>query len=455
MTLPPAAPAPASTPAPVPVSAPALTHARVLRIAGPIMLSNLSVPLLGAVDTGVIGQLGTPEPIGAVAIGATILGILYWLFGFLRMGTTGMAAQARGAGDMAEVGALLTRGLLIAGAAGAVFIALHPLLFPLALAISPASAEVEGMARTYLFVRIWGAPFAIAVYAITGWLIAAERTRAVLAVQVGMNGLNIARDRWFGRGRGGGVAGVAAATVIAEFAGAAIGLWLCRDAFAGGAWRDWPLVLDRGRLRAMAVVNGDILVRSLLLQVAFASFVFRSAREGDVTLAANQVLFRFFEISAYALDGFAFAAEALVGAAFGARRPGAVRQAVRLTSVWGLGCVVALSVAFLLLGGPLTDLMTTAPEVRLRAREFLPWVALAPVLGLPCFMLDGIFIGATRTRDMRIAMIQSVAVYGVALVALGAAFGPHGLWAALMVFFVARGLTLGARYPALERAAGG
>ncbi|MFT4792667.1 MAG: MATE family multidrug resistance protein [Paracoccaceae bacterium] len=437
-----------------PSSAP-LTHRRVLRIAGPIMLSNVSVPLLGAVDTGVIGQLGTAEPIGAVAIGATILGFIYWLFGFLRMGTSGLAAQARGAGDMAEVRALLTRGLMIAAAAGLGFILLQPILFPLALMLSPASAEVEAMTSTYLGIRIWGAPAAIAVYALTGWLIAMERTRGVLVLQLGMNGLNIGLDLWFVLGLDFGIAGVAVATVIAEFAGAGIGLWLCRDAFAGGAWRDWPRVMDPARLRNMAAVNGDILIRSALLQVAFASFVFRSAREGDVTLAANQVLFRFFEITAYALDGFAFAAEALVGVAFGAKRPGAIAQAARLTSLWGLAFVGVLSAVFLVFGGMLTDVMTTSEEVRARARDFLPWIALAPLLGLPCFMLDGIFIGATRTGAMRTAMIESVVIYAAAMVALGWAFGAHGLWAALMVFFVARGLTLGRRYPALLRAAGG
>jgi MATE family multidrug resistance protein len=437
-----------------PSSAP-LTHRRVLRIAGPIMLSNVSVPLLGAVDTGVIGQLGTAEPIGAVAIGATILGFIYWLFGFLRMGTSGLAAQARGAGDMAEVRALLTRGLMIAAAAGLGFILLQPILFPLALMLSPASAEVEAMTSTYLGIRIWGAPASIAVYALTGWLIAMERTRGVLVLQLGMNGLNIGLDLWFVLGLDFGIAGVAVATVIAEFAGAGIGLWLCRDAFAGGAWRDWPRVMDPARLRNMAAVNGDILIRSALLQVAFASFVFRSAREGDVTLAANQVLFRFFEITAYALDGFAFAAEALVGVAFGAKRPGAIAQAARLTSLWGLAFVGVLSAVFLVFGGMLTDVMTTSEEVRARARDFLPWIALAPLLGLPCFMLDGIFIGATRTGAMRTAMIESVVIYAAAMVALGWAFGAHGLWAALMVFFVARGLTLGRRYPALLRAAGG
>ena len=432
-----------------------LSHARVLKIAAPIMLSNATVPLLGAVDTGVVGQLGEAAPIGAVGIGAVILSFLYWNFGFLRMGTTGMVAQARGQGDVAETGALLTRGLMVAGAAGLAFILLQVPLFQAAFQIAPASDEVEALARDYLAIRIWGAPAAIAVYALTGWLIAMERTRGVLVLQVWMNGLNILLDLLFVLGLGWGVEGVAVATLIAEWSGAALGVWMCREAFSGSQWRDWPRVLDPARLRRMAQVNGDILIRSALLQIGFMFFLFQSAREGDVTLAANQVLFQFVNIIAYALDGFAFAAEALVGQAFGARRPGALRRAARLASLQGLVCVAALAAGFAAAGGALIDLMTTAEPVRERAREFLPWVALAPLAGLPAFMLDGIFIGATRTRDMRNGMAISLPIYLAAWAALDPLLGAHALWAGLLVFFAVRAVTLGLRYPALERAAAG
>ena len=434
-------------------SAPRLTHGRVLKIALPIMISNATVPILGAVDTGVVGQLGLPQPIGAVGMGAIILSFVYWIFGFLRMGTTGFVAQARGAGDAAEAQVLLSRALLIAGAAGAVFIVLQVPIFWAAFQLSPASAEVEALTRTYLSIRIWGAPFAIAVYALTGWLIAMERTRGVLALQLTMNGVNILLDLAFVLGLGWGVEGVAVATLIAEFSGAALGLWLCRDAFAGTVWREAARVFDRARLLRMAQVNGDILARSLMLNFGFAFFIFRSADHGDEVLAANQVLMQFFEISAYALDGFAFSAEALVGAAFGARRPDAIRRAALMTSVWGLGCVAALSATFWFAGGAIIDLMTTAPGVREQAREYLVWCAIAPIVGLPAFMFDGIFIGATRTRDMRNAMIWSLALYMAAWFALASLFGTHGLWAALILFFMFRGVTLGLRYPSLERAA--
>ena len=432
-----------------------ITHRRVLAIAIPIVISNATVPILGAVDTGVVGQLGQAAPIGAVGIGAIVLSAIYWVFGFLRMGTTGLASQAWGAGDDAEADALLSRALLIAGAGGVALIALQVPIFAGAFAVSPATDEVEALARDYMAIRIWSAPAAIAVFGITGWLIAAERTRAVLAIQLWMNGLNIALDLLFVLGFGWGVEGVATATFLAEWSGMAMGLWFCRGAFRGTAWRDRARVLDPARLRHMAAVNSDILIRSAILEAMFVSFLFFASDLGDVPLAANQILLQFLMITAYALDGFAFSAEALVGNAMGARDPGRIRRASVLSSLWGGVVVVGLAAVFALGGGPIVDLMTTAPAVREVARDYLPWMALMPLAGHPAWMLDGIFIGATRTRDMRNMMVVSLAIYAVALALLLPAFGNHGLWAALAVSFLARGATLGARYPALERAAAG
>lgn len=430
-----------------------LTHARVLKIAIPIVLSNATVPILGAVDTGVVGQMGLAAPIGAVGIGAIILAAIYWIFGFLRMGTTGLVAQARGAGDIGETGALLMRALIIGLSAGVVFIAAQSLVFWGAFYLAPASEEVEGLARSYLAIRIWGAPATIALYAVTGWLIAVERTRGVLVLQLWMNGLNILLDLWFVLSLGWGVEGVAVATLIAEWSGLALGLWLCRGAFSGDAWRDWVRIFDRGKIRRMMVVNGDIMVRSMILQGSFLTFMFLGAQFGDVTLAANQVILQFLQITAFALDGFAFSAEALVGAALGARQRAALRRAAVLTSGWGVGVSIPLAVFFLIAGPWLIDVMATAPEVRAEARVYLPWVVAAPVIGVASWMLDGIFIGATRTRDMRIAMTISGLIYIVALLVLVGPFGNHGLWLALMVLNVSRAVTLGLRYPALEAAA--
>ncbi|MBM1219969.1 MATE family efflux transporter [Ponticoccus sp. SC2-23] len=426
-------------------------HRRVLAIALPIVLSNATVPILGAVDTGVVGQLGEAAPIGAVGIGAIILTAFYWLFGFLRMGTTGLTSQAHGAGDGAEVAALLSRALIVAGVAGLGLILLQGPLFGLGFLVSPASDEVEEMARAYMGIRIWSAPAAIAIYGITGWLIAQERTRAVLVIQVWMNGLNVLLDLWFVLGLGWGVEGVAIATFLAEWSGAALGLWFCRAAFAGPYWRDAARVFDAVRIRRMISVNTDILIRSVLLQAIFVSFLFWGAGIGDVTLAANQVLLQFLHITAYGLDGFAFAAEAIVGQAVGARALAVLRRGAWLASLWAFAICLGLALTFALAGGAIIDLMTTAPEVRLAAKDDLVWMVLAPVVGLAPWMLDGIFIGATRTRDMRNMMALSAAGYFAAAPLLVAWLGNDGLWVALLLSFALRGITLGLRYPSLER----
>ena len=430
-----------------------LTHRRVLTVALPVVLSNATVPILGAVDTGVVGQMGLAAPIGAVGIGAIALTAIYWIFGFLRMGTAGFTAQAHGAGRKGEVAALLSRAMIIGLCAGFMIVALQFPLMWLALQTAPASAEVETMARSYMGIRIYDAPAAIGIYALTGWMIGLGRTRSVLIVQLWMNGLNIVLDLWFVLGLEWGVEGVAIATLIAEWSGLLLGLWLCRDALNTPAWKDWPRVFERAQMVRFARVNRDILLRSVMLQGIFMSFVFLGARFGDVTLAANHVLLQFLEITAYAMDGFAIAAETLVGQAMGARSVARVRRAALMTSFWGLVSVILTASAFAFFGPWIIDLMTTAPDVRIEARAYLPYMIAAPLVGCAAWMLDGIFIGATRSADMRNMMALSAIIYVIALLILMPVIGNHGLWVALLISFVARGITLGARYPSLERAA--
>ncbi|WP_298973783.1 MATE family efflux transporter [uncultured Roseobacter sp.] len=431
----------------------AVTHRRVLKIALPIVLSNATVPILGAVDVGVVGQMGEAAPIGAVGLGAIILSTVYWIFGFLRMGTVGLVGQAEGAGDKAEVSAWLTRALLVALAGGITLIILQPLIFWGALRLAPASDEVESLARTYLTIRIWTAPAAIAVYALTGWLVAMERTGGVFWVQLVMNGTNILLDLLFVLVFDWGVPGVAIATVIAELTGAALGLWFCRSAFRRPDWRDWPRIFDRAKLIRMALLNTDILLRSAMLMIIFSSFVFIGAKFGDVTLAANEVLVQFMYITAYAMDGFAFAAETLIARAIGRGDRAYVRRSAVLTSTWGLVICVTTAAAFALSGGWIIDLMAKDPEVQATARVFLPYMVLAPLVGCAAWMLDGIFIGATRSRDMRNMMALSFVIYWAAILVLLPLLGNHGLWLALLISFIARGVTLGLRYPALEASA--
>ena len=427
-----------------------LTHKRVLGVAIPIVLANATIPILGAVDTGVVGQMGLAVPIGAVGIGAIIISAIYWLFGFLRMGTTGLTAQAIGSNDHSETSALLVRGILIGLGAGLVLIMTQIPLFSAALGIAPASFEVESLAQEYLKIRVYSAPAAIAIFGITGWLIANERTRAVLVLMLLINSINIVLDFVFVLRLGWGVEGVAFATLIAEWSGLFFGLWLARKGFKNGYWKNWSQIFDRARLTKMAKVNSDILIRSVLLEIAFVSFLFLGSSFDDATLAANQVLIQFLNITAYAMDGFAFAAEALVGKALGAKNRLIFRRSAVMTSQWGFGSVVVMALAFYVFGNTIINVMTTAEDVRAVSYEYLPWMVLAPLVGAAAWMLDGIFIGATRTADMRNMMFISFCVYLIALALLLPKYGNHGLWASLIIFSIARGLTLGYKYPNLE-----
>ena len=428
-----------------------ITHRRVLKIALPIVLSNATVPILGAVDVGVVGQMGEAAPIAAVGLGAITLSTVYWIFGFLRMGTVGLVGQAEGAGDRAEVSAWLTRALVVALVAGFSLIVLQPLVIWGALQVSDASDTVETLARQYLAIRIWTAPAAIAVYALTGWLVAMEKTSGVFWVQLTMNGVNILLDLLFVLVLEWGVPGVAIATVIAELTGAALGLWFCREAFRHPQWRNRARIFDRAKLVRMALLNTDILLRSAMLMIIFSSFVFIGTRFGDVTLAANEVLIQFMYITAYAMDGFAFAAETLIARAIGQGRRAHVRRSALVTSIWGLVVCVSMAVFFALIGSWLIGVMAKDVEVQRVARDFLPYMVVAPLIGCASWMLDGIFIGATRSRDMRNMMAISFAIYWAAIFFLLPLIGNHGLWCALLISFAARGVTLGARYPALER----
>ena len=431
-----------------------MRHRDVLAIALPMIFSNVTTPLIGAVDTAVIGQLGSAPLIGAVAVGATIFTFFYWAFGFLRMGTTGLTAQASGAARPREVLATLYRALIVAGAAGLAIVVLQGAIAAAAFTLMGASAEVGTAARTYFDIRIWSAPAALANYALVGWFIGLGRAGMAFRLQLLLNLTNIGLDALFVLGFGWGIAGVAAGTLIAETSAALVGIAVAMRAAEGVKLRAWR-VFNAGKLKRMISVNGDIMIRTLSLLFAFSFFTAQGARSGDLILAANAVLMHFLSVSAYFLDGVAYATEALTGKAVGARDPKRFSDAVRLSSVWAAALSLATGAAFWLAGGVIIDVMTVNAAVREVARDYLFWAALAPLVGVACFQLDGIFIGATRTRDMRNMMLISLAVYLGAWALLTPAFGNHGLWAALMVLFVVRALTLAWRFPALERAAFG
>ena len=266
-----------------------------------------------------------------------------------------------------------------------------------------------------------------------------------------MNGLNIALDFLFVIGLGWGVGGVAFASLIAEWTGLALGLYLVRHAFIGSHWYNRAQIFSPKRLHKMLIVNSDIMIRSVLLQVGILSFMFWGAGFGDVTLAANQILLQLLFITSYGLDGFAFAAESLVGQAVGARAIDRLRRAVYLSGLWGAVCVIAYALAFAALGPSIITLMSNAQSVQATALEYLPWMVITPLVGVFAWILDGIFIGATRTREMRNMMVISLGIYLLAIALLLPSFGNHGLWGALLVLFGVRGITLALVYPRIER----
>lgn len=413
------------------------------------MLANLSTPLLGMVDTAIVGQLPDPAYIGAVAIGALIFTFVFWAFGFLRMGTTGLSAQALGAGDHEQCAAVLARALLIALAAATALLVLQWPIARLAFGVVQGSTKLEDLAQAYFSIRIWAAPATLANYALLGWFVGLGRTRTALVLQLTLNLTNIALDCLFVLGLGWDVRGVAAGTVLAEWTATLAGLAL--------AWRllpDTGLALSRrvlfnaAQLRRLLAVNRDIMIRSLALIFVFVWFMAEGARQGEVILAANAVLMQFVSAAAYLLDGMAHAAEVLVGQAVGAGRRAGVVDAVRKTTRWAALMALLITVALIVGGGAAIDLMTVDAQTRSNARIYLPWAAAAPLLGVWAFQLDGIFIGATRTVEMRRAMLFSLAVFAAAWW-LGLGWGNHGLWAALSATYLVRMVSLLYYYPRL------
>jgi multidrug resistance protein, MATE family len=429
-----------------------ITHRSVLTVAIPIMLSNMTEPLIGVVNTAVIGQLPEPYYIGAIAVGSLIFSFLFWGFGFLRLSTGGLSAQAVGAGDSRELIAVFWRAIAIAVGAGLVLVIAGPIIEKVSFDLIGGSADVRAHGETYFRYRIWSAPFALTNFCVLGWFIGQGRAKIAFIVQVFLNLTNMCLGAFFVLGLGLTSDGVGLSALIAEISGATLGCLL--------VWRSmkqmheratWPQVWNRQKILKTLGANGDIMIRTLCLVFAFAWFTSRGARAGDVIIAANAILLNFFEVAAYLIDGFAYASEALVGQAVGAKNRMRFNQAVRLTSLWALVVGIVCSLIIWISGPTLIDLMSVNEAVRQTARIYLPWASLTPLLGTICFQFDGIFTGAMATREMRNMMVLSLAMYLAAWFFLEQNFGNHGLWAALCIFFVVRGVTFAARMPALTR----
>ncbi len=419
-----------------------VTHRGVLAIAIPMTLAYLSTPLVGLVDTGVIGQLGDAALIGGIALGAVIFDIVFTTMNFLRSGTTGLTAQAHGAQDRTEVDASFFRALIVAVAIGFAVLALKDVILEVALSLIGGSAAVQTATRTYYGIRVLATPFALINYVILGWLIGLNRAGLALVLQTILNGVNIGLSLYLVLGLDYGVAGVGWASFAAEALTAAVGFFIAFGLIERMRMPHRGVILDRGALIRMIAVNRDIMIRSFALLFAFAFFTSQSAGHGDVVLAANQVLMTLFFVGSFFLDGMATAAEQLAGRSVGARYRPAFDRSLKLTVGWGFAIGFAASLVFWIAGPAIIDAMTTNEAVRETARLYLPFAALTPLVGTLAFQMDGVFIGATWSADMRNMMLLSLALYIAIWWVLTPLLGVSGLWIALLVFLGARGLSL-------------
>ncbi len=430
----------------------AYSHGQVARIAAPLIISNATVPLVGAVDTAVMGHLDAPEYLGAVAVGAAIFSVLYLGFNFLRMGTTGLAAQAFGRSQTADMRTVLAQGLLSAVALGLLLILLQPILGSSGLALIGAEGFVTKLAQTYFDIRIWSAPATLSNFVLVGWFIGMQNGRAPLLMLLVTTVVNTLLDLLFVLGMGMETDGVALASVIAEYTGLACGILLLRPLLRAnpGVWQRQQ-VFSVTRFRKLLVVNTNLMIRTLALMFTFVFITAQGARMGPAILAANAVLMNFQHITAYVLDGLANAAEALVGRAVGEGSEIGLDQAVKVSLQWSVAVAVLFSALYLLTGSGLISLLTGLEEVQTLALRYLPWMILSPLVSVWSFLFDGVYVGATRAREMRNTMLFSTLAVFLPVWFMSRGMLNHGLWLSFTLFMAARGLSMAWLYQRMRR----
>ncbi len=430
-----------------------LANQKIIKIAIPMMLTSMSVPLLGLVDTFLLGHLPSARFLGAVAIGANFIGLLFWAFGFLRMGTTSLVAQAFGRQQAptntgpVELDALVFRAGVMALLGGLAIVALAPLLVPTVVGWMQASNEVAPFAEEYIRIRLFAAPAALATYVIAGWLIGTQQPNKALLLVLISNLVNIVLSVLFILELGMNSAGAAWATLIAEYCACAAGLWMLGRHSQVLDYRRWSAWLDLGAARELLVTNSHLLVRTLLLLFAMNFFTAQGAAIGDSVLAANAILLQLAMLSAYVMDGFSFAAEALCGEATGTRDRSTFTRVTRLCAGWMAATAAVFSLAYLLQGNLIIAQFTDLPEVRQTAQQYLFWLVLMPWAGFMAYLFDGVFIGAGETATMH--GVMWIAVAGIFLPAwyLSLGWGNTGLWMAFVLFNLARSLLMLYFYP--------
>lgn len=436
---------------PEPVRPFEVTHRLVLGIAVPMTLGFLTTPLLGLTDTAVVGHLGHPEALAGLAIGAILFDLIYGSLSFFRTSTTGLVAQAFGRGDEREQQAVFYRALVSAFALGLLMLALSPLILSFAPELMTGDAEVSAVTRQYFRIRVLTSPATFANFAILGFVLGRGKGSLALLLQIVLNGTNIVLAILFGLVLGWGVTGVALATAAAEVVGMIVGLVIVSRQVSLSHRPSRPDILDPNKLRQLFQLNADILIRSLILNGAFALLTRVGSSFGAVTLAANAVLMNIFMLSAFFLDGLAGAAEQLAGRAVGAGFRPAFDRTLRLTGFWSLAMAGMVGLFFIAFGQPMIRMLTTSPQVQETAATYLPWAALTGLTGALAFQMDGVFIGATWSREMRNMMVISFVIYCLSLAVTVPILGNHGLWLSLNLFLLMRGFFLAAMVPRKAR----
>lgn len=419
-----------------------IRNKQILYIALPSIVSNITVPLLGLIDVAITGHLGSAAYIGAIAVGGMLFNIIYWMFAFLRMGTSGMTAQAFGARDLTEVVNVLLRALFVSLLISAVMLCLQVGVRELSLSIIMPSEEVATYTRTYFNICIWGAPAALSLFALTGWFVGMQNSKIPMAVSILQNVVNILVSLLLVFGFGMKIEGVALGTVIAQYMGLAVALvLLLRNYLRLRKYMCAQMALRRDALLKFFLLNKDIFLRTCCLILVHFFFISAGAKQGDTELAVNTMLMQLFTLYSYIMDGFAFAGEAMVGKAIGGRMRGIYEDTIRHLFHWGWALAALFTLAYWALGKPFLSLLTDEAQVIDAAMEYQPWTLLFPLCGMAAFIWDGIYIGATATKGMLISMASGMAVFLLLYVWLVPVWGNHGLWLAFVAYLATRGIS--------------
>lgn len=414
---------------------------RILGLAVPSIISNITVPLLGLVDVSIVGHLGSAIYIGAIAVGGMLFSMIYWIFGFLRMGTSGLTAQAYGRRDLAEVILSFVRSVGIAFGLGLLLILLQYPILKVAFMLIDTTPAIKELASLYFRICIWGAPAVLGLYSFAGWFVGMQNSRFPMYIAITQNVVNIAASLFFVFVWNRGVAGVAMGTLVAQYAGLLMAslLWY---GYYRRLWPklNWKMLTDYEAMRSFFILNRDIFFRTLCLVAVTTYFTSRGAEQGDVILAVNTLLMQLFTLYSYIMDGFAYAGEALTGRYVGAHNRADLERMIRALFAWGIGLALTFTLLYGIGGSSFLGLLTNEREVLNASSDYLYWVLAIPLAGMAAFLWDGIYIGATASRQMLYSMLVASASFFLLQGLLQQQMGNHALWMAFIVYLFLRGL---------------